>query len=144
MKKLFSLLAVLLIFSQFAFSQFDPEDAQLFGASRGANDVYANIIANDITSDVYTKDVAIKNTDMVDMHIVSVFLPQGVSVMLQKNVLAPSEEAKMTITINKNYLEKIEDDNSFVTYFTLRVREATNKGVVVNKSLTYRIVGQFK
>ncbi len=144
MKKLFSLLAVMLILSQFAFSQFDPEDAQLFGGTRGNNDVYANIIANNITTDVYTKDVAIKNTDMVDMQIVSVYLPQGVSVMLQKRVIAPNEEANMTVTINKNYLEKIEDDNSFVTYLTLNVREVKAKGIILNKKLTYRIIGQFK
>ncbi|MBN2893818.1 MAG: hypothetical protein JXL97_18255 [Bacteroidales bacterium] len=140
MKKLITILGLILLLSP-AFGQFF-DDAQLFGSSRSVN-AFNQFDFKEVTESVVQHEFVIKNTDLIDITIISIVIPQGVSVMIPKKVIGPGDEGKIIVSVYKDYVETVEDGNKFDQKFAITVQETLLTGIIINKTYIYQVVGEF-
>lgn len=141
MKKIFALVT-LIMFLIPIYAQ-DFEDAQLFGSARNVK-AFNHYDFGQITQTVVEHEFTIKNNDLIDLTIVSISLPQGVSVMIPKKVIGPGDEGKILVSVYREYIEELDDENKFDEKFTVTVQETLITGIIINKTYIYQISGKFE
>ena len=72
-------------------------DAQMFGSARGT--AFNTFDFEEITENVVHHEFVINNKDIVEVTIVSVSLPQGVSVMIPKKVIEGEGKGIVLVTV---------------------------------------------
>ena len=108
MKKLISIIGLLLIISP-VFSQQKLDNAQMFGSARGL--AFNHYELSEVAQDIVTHEFTFKNNELLDINIVSVYLPQGISIMIPKKTIQPNEEGKIIATVYKEYVNLATDEN---------------------------------
>jgi len=142
MKKILSTLVLLLVVSV-SFSQIVIGDSQLFGSSRAATP--AKILdAGLITDSTYTHEFTIKNSELVDIQLSAAVLPQGVSVMFPRATVSPDESGRIIVTVYKNYLSELDDDNNFTVKLEILVAKPTIGDQFTHERVPLYIKGQFE
>lgn len=139
MKKLISILSLILLLSP-AFAQ-TFNDAQMFGSARGT--AFNTFDFEETTEDVIHHEFVINNPDVVDVTIVSVSLPQGVSVMIPKKVIEGEGKGTVLVSVFRDYTN-LDENNKFDEKFAITVQESLLTGIIINKTYIYKISGQFK
>lgn len=140
MKKLISILSLILLLSP-AFAQ-TFNDAQMFGSARGT--AFNTFDFEETTEDVVKHEFVINNPDVVDVTIVSVSLPQGVSVMIPKKVIEGGGTGTVLVSVYRDYVTNLDENNKFDDQFAITVQESLLTGIIINKTYIYKISGQFK
>jgi hypothetical protein len=140
MKKLISILSLILLFSP-AFAQ-TFNDAQMFGSARGT--AFNTFDFEEITEDVVHHEFVINNKDIVEVTIVSVSLPQGVSVMIPKKVIEGEGKGTVLVTVYREYVTNLDENNKFDEKFAITVQQSLLTGIIINKTYIYQVSGQFK
>lgn len=123
-------------------AQINIAEAQLFGSSRGIGvaTVYATFDAKQITDETITHSFSITNNDPYDLTIVSVSLPEGVSVLVPQEIIPAGEKSDIIATVFKKYLSA----NEFEKYITVNTVETSlTENVNIQKSFTFKLTGDF-
>ncbi len=140
MKKLISILSFIFLLTPI-FSQV-IDDAQLFGSSRGT--AFGTHEFGVVAESVVNHEFTLKNSDLIDITVVSVSIPQGVSVMIPQKVIQPNQEGKILVSVYKDYIESLDESNRFKETFSITVQEILITGIVINKTYTYQVSGKFE
>jgi len=139
MKKII-LLSVFVLGIISANAQMNIAEAQLFGSSRSVGVVYAAVNQNSIATESFTNNFTIKNTDPYDLTILSVSIPQGVSILLPQEIIPAGESADVIATIYKKYL----DSSDFEKYIIVNAAEvSTTENVYIQKVFRLKLTGDF-
>ena len=141
MKKLITILSLFLIISP-VFSQHRIDDAQMFGSARGLT--FNHFEFGNVTQDIVVHEFIITNNELIDITITSANLPQGMSIMIPKKVIEPKENGKIIVSVYKEYVDLLENENTFDEKFSISVRYVLPTGIIIDKTYIYQLSGQFE
>ncbi|MBQ3688919.1 MAG: hypothetical protein II937_03535 [Bacteroidales bacterium] len=134
MKKIFTILSVMLLLSINCMAQSEEEEAQLFGLTRSTgNDISVNF--GKIGTQVVEKVVVIDNKENATMKITGFILPTGVAAMSLQKSIEDFGKGKVKIIIDPAYAGNVKDEQITVnvSFFD---RNGNQKK---NSQLTYKI-----
>ncbi|MBR4326433.1 MAG: hypothetical protein IKP73_12995 [Bacteroidales bacterium] len=109
MKKLFGLLALMLMLSATCAAQIEEEEAQLFGYTRSMSESKMLNIGK-IGKDVITKEITIENSKPNSMKIIGFIVPTGISAMSMQKSIEDFGKGRVKITIDPSVAENISDE----------------------------------
>ncbi|MCQ2250720.1 MAG: hypothetical protein MJZ66_06385 [Bacteroidales bacterium] len=108
MRRILSILAIMIAFSCTCFAQNEEEELQ-FGYTRGLADSKILSVGY-IGTDVVKKEIVIPNDTPKTMKIVGFVLPAGIGAMSMQNTIEEFSKGKVQITIDPSIAQKINDE----------------------------------
>ena len=135
MKKIFTILGVMLLLSMNCMAQSEEEEANLFGLTRSTGDNALSVDFGKLESKVVERIVIIENKENATMKITGFAVPAGVSAMSLQKGIEEFGKGKVKIVIDPNYSGAVNGEEIVinVSYFDRRGNQSKNA------QLTYKI-----
>ena len=139
LKHISALFFLLFVFSFAGVSQVEDEEVQMFSFSGTRGLGAANMHDFGVLKDQpATFTLELRNKEKTDMKMGRVLIPQGVGVMLSKDVVKPGESVEVVITIEPKYLDK----GDFKSKIILSTLTQDDKGTVITKTAAFNLKAQ--
>jgi hypothetical protein len=139
LKHISALLLFLFVFSFAGFSQVEDEEVQMFSFS-GTRSIGGHAIHDFgvIKNNVATYTIELNNTGKTDLKVGRIAIPEGVGVIVLKEVLKPGEKGGIVVVIDPQYMKK----GDFKKELTLSTLTVSEKGTMVTRTVVYGLKGQ--